>query len=107
MPRSLTACSEDPIAETTSPFRGRSSEQCAAWRSRASREFAETPDAVKRHVVGVVCVVRSSGFVVESRPADGNDVVSFKQPVHVLKPVLLAIRMVEENRANLPLLQVG
>ena len=63
-------------------------------------------DPVEVEVVGVVEAVDSADAVVEGRSADGDDVGAVEEPIHVQETVLGLIRIVKQDRADGPLLQV-
>lgn len=52
-------------------------------------------------------VVGTAESVVVGRSARDDQIVAFKEPVYVLKRVLLDVGMVEHDRVDRPVLQVG
>ncbi len=59
--------------------------------------ISKFPDAVKGYKIGIVVIIGSSQTVIKSGAGDCNQVISVKLPVHILKSMVLDIRMIQIN----------
>ena len=59
------------------------------------------------HQVGVMLVVGAAETIVKRCPRDGDEIVAFELPIHILKAMSGDLRMVQDNRPDGPATQIG
>lgn len=62
----------------------------------------EISEAMKGQEVGIVGRVGAPFSIIKGCPTNGNDVVPFKEPIHILESVLEMIWVLQQSSSDLP-----
>ena len=69
-------------------------------------QASEILPAMERQKVRIVFVMRASLCIIKCRPNHGDDIFAVKLPIGILKSMFQVVRMIEQNAAEGPVLEV-